>query len=111
MKVHSGSNRFLFTTLQRFCGDRRACKHYGSGKTNSSDVQFSNEEGSLCTSLGKYKIGSSYNGKFGLVYKLYGLDASNSNAFNRFVVLHSHSCVPNTETAPFPILKAGVAQQ
>jgi hypothetical protein len=37
---------------------------------------------------------------------LYGLDNSNSNAFSRFVVLHSHSCVPNEETAPFPICES-----
>ena len=106
MKVHSGSNRFFVYNLAKDSVEIEGLVTHGSGKTNSSDVQFSNEEGSLCTSLGKYKIGSSYNGKFGLAYKLYGLDASNSNAFNRFVVLHSHSCVPNTETAPFPICES-----
>ncbi|MGZ5191235.1 MAG: murein L,D-transpeptidase catalytic domain-containing protein, partial [Flavisolibacter sp.] len=51
-----------------------------------------------CTSLGKYKIGNPYQGKFGLAYKLYGLDKTNSNAFSRFVVLHAHDCVPDDET-------------
>ena len=66
--------------------------------TNS--ISFSNVPGSYCTSLGKYKIGNPYNGRFGLAYKLYGLDSTNSNAINRFVVLHSHACVPGTEVAP-----------
>lgn len=57
--------------------------------------RYSNEVGSGCTSLGKYKVGYAYNGKFGLAYKLHGLDKTNSNAFQRFVVLHSHECVPN----------------
>ncbi|MGB3005404.1 MAG: murein L,D-transpeptidase catalytic domain-containing protein [Chitinophagaceae bacterium] len=59
--------------------------------------QYSNVVGSGCTSLGKYKIGNPYTGKFGYSYKLYGLDSSNNNAFERTVVLHSHSCVPETE--------------
>jgi hypothetical protein len=50
-----------------------------------------------CTSLGKYKIGNSYTGKWGYSYKLHGLDSSNNNAFERTVVLHSHSCVPESE--------------
>jgi L,D-transpeptidase catalytic domain len=59
--------------------------------------KYGNEVGCGCTSLGKYKIGHSYNGRFGLAYKLYGLDKTNDNAFKRFVVLHSHTCVPETE--------------
>jgi hypothetical protein len=73
---------------------------HGSGKTLSDEIQFSNEPGSLCTSLGKYKIGASYNGKFGLAYKLHGLDDTNNKAFERAVVLHAHSCVPDAEVEP-----------
>jgi hypothetical protein len=79
---------------------------HGSGRNVLSSIQFSNSANSLCTSLGKYKIGNSYNGKFGLAFKLYGLDATNSNAYNRFVVLHAHTCVPNAETAPLPICES-----
>jgi hypothetical protein len=45
--------------------------------------------------MGRSKIGNSYNGKLGPVFKLYGLDASYSNAYNRFIVLHAYYCVPN----------------
>lgn len=61
--------------------------------------RYSNVVGSGCTSLGKYKIGSPYTGKFGYSYKLHGLDSSNNNAFERTVVLHAHSCVPDAEAA------------
>lgn len=61
--------------------------------------RYSNVVGSGCTSLGKYKVGNSYTGKFGYSYKLHGLDSTNSNAFERTVVLHSHSCVPATEVS------------
>ena len=59
--------------------------------------QYSNQVGGGCTSLGKYRVGYSYSGRFGLAFKLYGLDKTNSNAFKRFVVLHSHECVPENE--------------
>ncbi|NOT51860.1 MAG: hypothetical protein HOP10_11360 [Chitinophagaceae bacterium] len=60
--------------------------------------RYSNVVGSGCTSLGKYKIGNSYVGKWGYSYKLHGLDSSNNNAYERTVVLHSHSCIPESET-------------
>lgn len=69
------------------------CQSYGSIKPH-----FSNDVGSNCTSLGKYKIGYKYDGSFGTAYKLHGLNASNSNAFDRYVVLHSHTCVPMQES-------------
>jgi hypothetical protein len=59
--------------------------------------KYGNAIGCGCTSLGKYKIGYSYTGRFGLAFKLYGLENTNRNAFARYVVLHSHSCVPENE--------------
>lgn len=59
--------------------------------------KYGNDVGCGCTSLGKYKIGNSYYGKFGLAFKLHGLEKTNDNAFRRYVVLHSHSCVPDNE--------------
>ncbi|MGN6164111.1 MAG: murein L,D-transpeptidase catalytic domain-containing protein [Flavisolibacter sp.] len=61
--------------------------------------KYGNTPGCGCTSLGKYKIGNAYNGRFGLAFKLYGLDTTNDKAFERFVVLHAHSCVPESEVA------------
>ncbi len=80
---------------------------HGSGSERGGDsLYFSNVPGSSCSSLGKYKIGHAYQGKFGLAYKLYGLDASNSKAFERFVVLHGHDCVPNDEVYPIGICES-----
>lgn len=60
--------------------------------------KYSNMEGSLLSSLGKYKIAEGYNGRFGLAYKLHGLDSSNAQAWRRAIVLHAHSCVPEKAT-------------
>ncbi|MGC4101560.1 murein L,D-transpeptidase catalytic domain-containing protein [Ferruginibacter sp.] len=106
MKIESGKKRFFVYNLKKDSIELSGLVTHGSGKTDEGQIKFSNTPNSLCTSLGKYKIGNSYTGKFGLAFKLYGLDASNSKAFERFVVLHSHSCVPNEETAPFPICES-----
>ncbi|MDN3657526.1 murein L,D-transpeptidase catalytic domain family protein [Ferruginibacter paludis] len=106
MKIASGKNSFFVYNLKRDSIEMAGLVAHGSGRSMLGSVQFSNNANSLCTSLGKYKIGNSYNGKFGLAFKLYGLDATNSNAYNRFVVLHAHPCVPNTETAPLPICES-----
>lgn len=99
MRLASGSNRFFVYDLKKDTVVKTGLVTHGYGP-NNRNISFSNIPGSNCTSLGKYKIGKPYNGRFGLAYKLYGLDRSNSNAFNRFVVLHSHDCVPYTEVAP-----------
>ena len=59
--------------------------------------RYGNTTGCGCSSIGKYKIGYAYYGKFGLAFKLYGLETTNDKAMERYVVLHSHSCVPDTE--------------
>lgn len=106
MKIASGKNRFFVYNLKKDSIEMAGLVAHGTGRNTLGSVQFSNNANSLCTSLGKYKIGNSYNGKFGLAFKLYGLDATNSNAFNRFVVLHAHPCIPNAETAPLPICES-----
>jgi hypothetical protein len=75
---------------------------HGSGKSNwlpSGTRIYSNEKGSLLSSLGRYKTGPSYSGQYGLAYKLFGLDASNSNAYSRAVVLHAHNDIPDYQSS------------
>lgn len=100
MKIPCGSNRFFVYDLTKDSICKAGLVTHGYGNSNGANVSFSNVPGSNSSSVGKYKIGASYNGKFGLAFKLYGLDSTNSNAFNRFVVLHSHECVPAAEVAP-----------
>ena len=45
--------------------------------------KYGNEVGCGCTSLGKYRIGHSYSGRFGLAFKLHGLDKTNDKALDR----------------------------
>jgi hypothetical protein len=105
-KITSGSNRFFVYDIKYDSILDAGLVAHGSGLVRSDSIIFSNNPGSNCTSLGKYKIGKPYNGSFGLAYKLYGLDKTNSNAFNRFVVLHAHRCVPAAEISPGEICQS-----
>jgi hypothetical protein len=107
MSVESGKNRFFIYDLKKDSViDASLVAHGRCNKNWLSGRKYGNDIGCGCTSLGKYKIGNPYNGRFGRAYKLYGLDATNSNAFKRYVVLHAHSCVPDTEVDPAPICQS-----
>ncbi|HXB43900.1 MAG TPA: murein L,D-transpeptidase catalytic domain family protein [Puia sp.] len=104
MSLPSGKNRFFVYDISKDSIIKTALVAHGSGDIGFSlTPKFSNQKESGCTALGKYRIGKSYIGRFGIAYKLYGLDSSNSNAFSRNIVLHSYSCVPGHETYPYPI--------
>lgn len=69
----------------------RSTVAHGSGSDRNKDglaEAFGNAENSHMTSLGLYRIGPSYTGKYGTSYLLDGLDPTNSNARSRSVVLH-----------------------
>jgi hypothetical protein len=51
--------------------------------------KFSNTHHTRKTSLGLYKIGKTYKGRFGKSRKVYGLSKANSNAYKRAIVIHS----------------------
>ena len=101
MGQHSGQNRFYVYDLQKKTILDSGLVAHGSGHhLFAANPLFSNEVGSQLSSLGKYRIGAKYKGRFGDAYKLHGLQASNSNSLVRNVVLHSFDCVPNFETYP-----------
>ncbi|MFW0735625.1 murein L,D-transpeptidase catalytic domain-containing protein [Flavobacterium sp. T12S277] len=99
MKIPSGKNRFFVYDLKtNKIIDKGLVAHgLGSETKIKGKLKFSNIPNSLSTSLGKYTVGEHYNGKFGKAYKLYGLDATNSNAFDRDIVFHYYFDVPYEE--------------
>lgn len=98
MSIPSGQNRFFVYDMQKDSIKNRGLVTHGRCNENWLEGRkYGNTVGCGCTSLGKYKVGYSYTGRFGLAFKLYGLDKTNNKAFDRFVVLHSHSCVPAAE--------------
>jgi len=101
MSIHSGRNRFFVYDLEKNIVLLSGLVAHGSCKQGFLDeAKFSNVPGCGCSSLGKYRIGEKYRGQYGISYKLYGLESTNSNAYKRAVVLHGLSCVPNNEIYP-----------
>src|SRR5258705_3058319 len=104
MSISSAKNRFFVYDLASDSVLKKGLVAHGSCDAGFRvNPTFSNKANSGCSAMGKYKIGGSYNGNFGLAYKLYGLDSSNCNAFNRNIVLHAYDCVPDEETEPVPL--------
>lgn len=99
MKIPSGKNRFFVYDLKTNKIIDKGLVAHGSGSETGikGELKFSNVPNSLSTSIGKYYIGNSYQGKFGKAYKLYGLDQTNSNAFKRDIVFHYYYDVPYKE--------------
>lgn len=109
MAIPSGKKRFFIYNLTTDSVEFTSLVSHGSGsyKPNTDDqLLFSNLPNSNATSLGRYKIGGSYQGSYGLSYKLYGLDSTNNNAFQRSIVLHSTKYVPDKETYPYHIFES-----
>jgi hypothetical protein len=104
MRLPSGKNRFFVYDLSKDSILQAALAAHGCGNSSFSfSPSFSNIEGSNCSALGRYRVGSAYTGHFGRSYLLYGLDTSNDHALDRHIVLHSYGCVPEVETDPYPI--------
>ncbi|MBV4357162.1 murein L,D-transpeptidase catalytic domain family protein [Parasegetibacter sp. MAH-26] len=107
MHIASGKNRFFVYDIQKDSIVNSGLVAHG--RCNQEWLEgrrYGNEVGCGCTSLGKYKVGNPYSGRFGRAYKLVGLDSTNSNAFKRFVVLHAHQCVPRKEVDPLGICQS-----
>lgn len=98
MRIPSNKYRFfVYDTKKNQITDSGLVAHGSGSATATGELKFSNTDGSLMTSLGKYYIGNSYNGTFGKAYRMYGLDTTNSNAYLRNIVLHSHKRMPYEE--------------
>ena len=108
MSLHSGIKRFLVwdfnkdSITHRFLVSHGCCANQWSEDNSKNNPQFSNTDGSHCSSLGKYKIGERGYSEWGVKvkYSLYGMEASNSNAFARAIVLHSWEEIPDEEVYP-----------
>jgi hypothetical protein len=101
MSLPSGRNRFFIYDLKGDSVIAAGLVAHGSCNTYFlSKARFSNTPSCGCSSIGKYKVGYQYNGRFGKAFKLFGMEDSNSNAFKRAVVLHAYDCVPDQEIYP-----------
>ncbi|WP_051259644.1 murein L,D-transpeptidase catalytic domain-containing protein [Epilithonimonas tenax] len=98
--ISSSKFRFFVVDLNSGKIIQKGLVAHGDGSEDGKAdglLKFSNTDGSHCSSLGKYVMDEKYSGKFGMSYRLTGLDETNSNARSRAIVLHRLSCVPDVE--------------
>ena len=108
MQVHSGKTRmavwnFNTDTIIASGLVSHGCGSNPWGKDKSKDRPvFSNAFDSHCSSLGKYSIGERGYSSWGIhvKYLLHGLEAGNSNALRREIVLHGWDAITDQETFP-----------
>ncbi|MDZ4667070.1 MAG: murein L,D-transpeptidase catalytic domain family protein [bacterium] len=108
MGVHSGLKRFLVwdfkldTIVYSFLVGHGCGNYPWNSDFTKENPTFSNEDGSHCSSLGKYKIGERAYSDWGvhIKYVLHGLESTNSNAIKRYIVFHSWEQVPDEEIYP-----------
>ena len=89
---HSGRNRFVVWDFEHQRPILTAPVSHGSGAKEShirsAYAHTSNDDGSHLSSLGLALIAERYEGRYGIAYRLDGLDATNSNIRQRCIVLH-----------------------
>lgn len=104
MSLPSGKNRLFVYDFKKDSLLLAGLVAHGSCNTRYLEKpQFDNTPGCGCSSLGRYKIGGAYQGSFGEAFKLFGLDSSNANAYQRNIVLHGYERMPDNEVFPAPV--------
>lgn len=102
----SGVNRFYIYDFQKNKIIHKSLCANGHGKEwNVFCKKFSNEPGSNYSSLGKYKIGKirkMYNRPNWDGFVVHGLEETNSNAFNRGILIHKGN--PPFQLYPLPAI-------
>ena len=89
---HSGRRRFVVWDFEASRPLLICPVSHGSGAqrshVRSAYARVSNEDGSHLSSVGRVLVAERYEGRYGVAYRLDGLEESNSNLRPRCVVLH-----------------------
>jgi hypothetical protein len=93
LSLHSGYERFAVVDIKRdSILDAGLVAHGAGGKYWAPKARFSNVPNSLCSSPGKYRIGNKYDGRFGMAYKLHGLDCVPDKMLYPGILCNSEGC-------------------
>lgn len=85
----SSEKRFFVIDLKTGNVNKYHVSHGGGSGDKEFASKFSNRRNSNQTALGLYQVGEKYPGAHGATLRLYGLEKSNDQAYNRNIVLHS----------------------
>ncbi len=103
---HSGRRRFVVWDFQQGRALHSFPASHGSGSARShvrsAYAECSNEDGSHLSSAGRALVAERYVGRYGVAYRLDGLDETNSALRKRCVVLHGWRYTTSFPIYPFP---------
>lgn len=103
---HSGRRRFVVWDMVQNVPIFTCPVSHGSGSAKShvrsAYAQLSNEDGSHLSSVGRALVAERYEGRYGVAYRLDGLEATNSNLRSRCVVLHGWQYTTSFPIFPLP---------
>ena len=92
--IPSGTPRLFVWDYRQGRVVARTYVMHGPGKGSSDRTPvFSNQVGSMCSSLGKFKVTKSHGYKLKRSFRLKGLEKSNSNAWRRGLMIHRSTWV------------------
>ncbi|NIF06868.1 peptidase [Chryseobacterium sp. Tr-659] len=108
MSLHSGIKRFFVWDFKTNSVSKKYLVGHGCGSNSwsrdnsKSNPEFSNEDGSHLSSLGKYKLQGRGYSDWGInvKYLMHGLEETNSNALKRVIVFHSWDMMSDDEVFP-----------
>lgn len=103
---HSGRRRFIAWDMVRNAPIFSCPVSHGSGAqrshVRSAYARVSNDDGSHLSSLGRALVAERYMGRYGVAYRLDGLEDTNSNLRPRCVVLHGWEHTTSYPIYPIP---------
>ena len=106
LSLHSGRRRFVVWNFEQDRAEYAFVASHGSGSKRSlkrsAYATVSNEPDSHLSSVGHALIAERYIGRYGIAYRLNGLDHTNSALRPRCVVLHGWEHTPMHPLWPLP---------
>lgn len=106
LSMHSGRRRFVVWNLADDRVEYAFVASHGSGSSRShipsAYAEVSNEDGSHLSSVGRALVGERYEGRYGVAYRLDGLDETNSQMRRRCIVLHGWHYTTSFPVWPLP---------
>ncbi len=106
LSIHSGRRRFVVWNFAESRVEYAFVASHGSGSKRShipsAYARVSNEDGSHLSSIGRALVAERYVGRYGVAYRLDGLEESNSALRTRCIVLHGWRYTTSFPIWPLP---------
>lgn len=106
LSLHSGCRRFVVWNIEKGSVEYAFVASHGSGSRRShvpsAYARVSNIDGSHLSSEGRALVAERYVGRYGVAYRLDGLDTTNSEMRRRCIVLHGWQYTTSFPIWPLP---------